>query len=204
LALPGAVGLAFSPYVETAGWQARARAAGHEALLDLPLQPARYADDDSGPFTILTSVSPEQQLDALLRVLATGSGYVAVTGEAGAFAAKPEAFAPVARALATRGLGLVEIGGSALTGQARAAALPTATATATINADPAPGAIDRALTAVAAEARRSGRALAIFQPLPASFGRLTSWLASLPEQGLKLVPPSRFLQAVPSPALARQ
>jgi len=204
LALPGAVGLAFSPYVETAVWQARARAAGHEALLALPLQPARYPDDDTGPFTILASLSPEQQLDALLRVLATGSGYVAVTGEAGAFAASPEAFAPVARALVTRGLGLVEIGGDALAGQCRAVDLPTAAATAVIDTDPTPAAIDRALTAVAAEARRSGRALAVAQPLPASFERLTAWLASLPEQGFELVPPSRFLQVAPSPALARQ
>jgi polysaccharide deacetylase 2 family uncharacterized protein YibQ len=73
-----------------------------------------------------------------------------------------------------------------------------------IDTDPKPAAIDRALTAVAAEARRSGRALAVAQPLPASFERLTAWLASLPEQGFELVPPSRFLQVAPSPALARQ
>ena len=71
---------------------------------------------------------------------------------------------------------------------------PTAAATAVIDTDPTPAAIDRALTAVAAEARRSGRAMAVAQPLPASFERLTAWLASLPEQGFELVPPSRFLQ----------
>ena len=42
LALPGAVGLSFSPYAGAAAWQARARAAGHEALLTLPLQPERF------------------------------------------------------------------------------------------------------------------------------------------------------------------
>ena len=102
---PERSGLAFSPYVEAAAWQARARAAGHEALLALPLQPARYPDDDTGPFTILASLSPEQQLDALLRVLATGSGYVAVTGKPAPSLPAPSAFAPLARALATRGPG---------------------------------------------------------------------------------------------------
>ena len=42
LALPGAVGLSFSPYAGAAAWQSRARAAGHEVLLDLPLQPEAF------------------------------------------------------------------------------------------------------------------------------------------------------------------
>lgn len=194
LALPGPVGLAFSPYAGPSAWQGRARAAGHEALLALPLQPERFPEDDSGPLTILATAAPEQRLEMLLRVLATGSGYVAVIAEAGAFATKPEAFAPLAQALAVRGIGLVEIGGAALAGQAQAGA---------IDVDPAPAAIDQALAALAAEALRSGRALAVAQPLPASFERLTAWLASLPAQGIALVPPSRLLEPPAASALAR-
>lgn len=194
LALPAPVGLAFSPYAGPSAWQARARAAGHEALLVLPLQPLLFPQDDSGPLTILSTAAPEQRMGMLLQVLATGSGYVAVIAEAGAFAAKPEAFASLAEVLAARGVGLVEIGSAALAAQAQAAA---------IDVDPAPAAIDRALTALAGEALRSGRALAVVQPLPASFERLTVWLASLPEQGIALVPPSRLLEPPAASALAR-
>ena len=81
-----------------------------------------------------------------------------------------------------------------LAGQAQAGA---------IDVDPAPAAIDRALAALTAEALRSGRALAVAQPLPASFERLTAWLASLPAQGIALVPPSRLLEPPAASALAR-
>ena len=204
LALPGVVGLAFSPYAEAAAWQARARAAGHEVLLALPMQPERFPEDDSGPLTILSEASAEHQVETLLRVLSTGSGYVAVTAEAGAFAARPDAFAPLAQALAARGLGLVEIGGGALAGQAQAAALPSAAAAAAIDADPAPVAIDRALAAIAAEARRSGRAMVVAQPMPGSFERLTAWLAGFPAQGTgagvtQPVPPGRGCAGVGAP-----
>jgi hypothetical protein len=51
LALPAGVALSFSPYADAAGRQARARAAGHEVLLGLPLQPARTRDD-AGPLAV--------------------------------------------------------------------------------------------------------------------------------------------------------
>ena len=59
LTLPGAVGLSFSPYAGAAAWQARARAAGHEALLMLPLQPERFPHDDAGPLSVRYRGRPE-------------------------------------------------------------------------------------------------------------------------------------------------
>ena len=84
LALPALVGLSFSPYADAAGWQARARRQGHEVLLDLPLQPANYPQDDSGPLAV--PASPAGLQAAVLRALAAGSGYVALAAEPGVFA----------------------------------------------------------------------------------------------------------------------
>ena len=103
--LPALVGLSFSPYADAAGWQARARRQGHEVLLDLPLEPARYPQDDSGPLTVPTS--PAGLEPARCRASGRGCGYVALTADAGAFSGDDAAFAPVARLLrrARPGLG---------------------------------------------------------------------------------------------------
>jgi polysaccharide deacetylase 2 family uncharacterized protein YibQ len=197
LALPGEVGLSFSPYAEALGdWQARARQGGHEVLLDLPLQPLRYPRDDRGPLTVpaASDGAGRRQEVKLLEVLATGQGYSALAAEAGAFAAEPSTFAPIARVLASRGLGFVELGGGALRPTAQAEALAYAASTGPA-ADPEspPAAVDRQLARVEAEAARTGRALAHVQPAPESLARLAAWIETLPGKGLRLVRPGALL-----------
>ena len=193
LTLPGAVGLSFSAYADAAAWQVRARAAGHETLLGLPLEPEGFPRDDAGPLAIRVASDPARMDEAARRVLAVGAGYVALDGAAGAFAAHPAAFVPLADILRRRGLGLIEVGTDALATPARTADLSYVGAAAPIDQDPQPAAIDAALAAVAAKALEQGRAVAVAQPLPASFDRLITWIAGLPAQGIALVPPSVLL-----------
>jgi hypothetical protein len=64
--LPGAMTLAFVPYgtdIETL--IAKAREDSHEVLLQVPMEPADYPDNDPGPQTLLTSLPPEQNIDRL-------------------------------------------------------------------------------------------------------------------------------------------
>lgn len=191
LALPGPVGLSFSPYAAAAAWQARARADGHETLLGLPLEPARFPRDDAGPLTIRAGDASDAMDAAALRVLAQGAGYVALDGEAGAFAAEPAAFAPLAALLQARGLGLIEIDGEALAASARAVALPYAGGAILI--DPAPEIVDAGLASVTEAARAHGRAVAVLRPAPAILDRVAAWIEGLPDQGVRLVPPSVLL-----------
>jgi polysaccharide deacetylase 2 family uncharacterized protein YibQ len=194
LALPAEVGLSFSTYAaDLGGWQKQARRAGHEVLLDLPLQPERYPEDDSGPLTIQAAWPAARQDAAVLRVLAQGSGYLAVSAPAGAFAAVPGSFAAVARTLQARGLGFVELGGGRLARAAAKAGLVHAGAMGPIDAEAAPEAIDRALAGLEAAARREGRVFAFAQPMPVTFRHLGTWIATLPEKGLVPVPPSALL-----------
>ena len=188
LALPGRVGLSFSPYADAASWQMRARRSGHEALLDLPLQPVRYPQDDTGPLTVRVATPPDHE-PAVLRVLAAGQGYVALAAAAGAFAADPNSFAPIAAILGSRGLGLVELGGSALREPARTGGLPFIEAMGPLDGEAAEG----SFAAVEAAARRDGQAMAFAEPTPAGLDRLEAWLATLPARGMELVPPSRLL-----------
>ena len=200
LSLPGPVGLSFSPYADAAAWQARARAAGHEALLTLPVQPERFPIDDAGPLAI-SAAAPES---AILRVLAAGSGYVALDVVPGAYASAPASFALVAELLAARGLGLIEIGGEVLAASAHAAGLAYLGRATPVDLEPTPAAIDAALAALAEEALAGRRPLAVAQPLPASFDRLAAWMATLPERGIELVPPSLLLRdAAAAPVATR-
>jgi polysaccharide deacetylase 2 family uncharacterized protein YibQ len=198
LALPARVALSFSPYAEATPWQGRARAAGHEVLLGLPLQPAD-ARDDPGPLAVPAGQPVATAVAALHRVLARGGGYVALDAEAGAFAG--DAFAPLADELSARGLGLIEIGGNGLAAAARAAGLPYASAM-PVDAAPMPEAVDRALAEIAATAIRDGRALAVAGPTPGTLERLARWLETLSARGIELVPPSRLLLDEPTAAVA--
>ncbi len=203
LSLPGEVGLSFSPYAGAAAWQARARAAGHEALLGLPLEPLRFPVDDAGPLTVQAVAAPEAREQAVLRVLTRGGGYLALDSAAGAFAADPAAFAPLAAQLHARGLGLIEIGADALAPQARLAGLAYVGAAVPVDLDPTPAAVDLALAAVVEKARSQGYAVAVLQPLPGSLDRVAVWIQGLAGQGLVLVPPSRLLAPGPDAVAGR-
>ena len=202
LALPAPIALAFSPYADARAWQARARAAGHEVLLSLPLQPVE-ARDDAGPLTVPVGGSGAELRAALQRVLATGGGFVAVDATAGAFAGAAGPAEAMAEELHARGLGLIERDGDRLAEAALAAGLPYRSAT-TVDPDPTPEAIDRSLAQIAAAALRAGQAVAVASALPVTFERIMAWSASLEAQGIELVPPSRLLLAAPDPALARR
>ena len=203
LALPAAVALSFSPYGGAAAWQVRARARGHEVLLDLPLEPANPLDD-AGPLTVRAGADPAATVAALRRALGQGSGYVAVQAVAGAFASAPASAAPLTAELRARGLALVEAGGAALARPAEASGLPYLATTDPIDAEPTPEAIDRSLAEVAAKALLEGRAVALAGALPASFDRITTWADGLPQLGIDLVPPSRLFLQDEAPALAEQ
>jgi uncharacterized protein len=92
--LPGAVTLAFMPYSYDVDHLAgRARRAGHEILLQAPMEPFNYPDNDSGPQTLLTTLSAEQNLERLYWLMSRFQGYVGITGAMGArFTASEQAF----------------------------------------------------------------------------------------------------------------
>src|SRR5262249_20185782 len=61
--LPGPVTLAFAPYgTDLPRWVTRARGEGHEVLLQVPMEPFDYPDNDPGPQTLLTTVNVAQNI----------------------------------------------------------------------------------------------------------------------------------------------
>ncbi len=83
--LPGAVTLAFVPYgTDIDVLTARAREDSHEVLLQVPMEPADYPDNDPGPQTLLTSLPPEQNIDRMHWTLSRVRGYVGIMNYMGA------------------------------------------------------------------------------------------------------------------------
>jgi polysaccharide deacetylase 2 family uncharacterized protein YibQ len=147
--LPGVVTLAFGPYgFEIDRTVARARDKGHELLLQIPMEPFDYPDNDPGPQTLLVSLSAEQNLDRLHWLMSRFQGYVGVSNFMGArFTASEPALAPVLREAGKRGLIYVDDGSShrSLAAQiASANSVPFAKGEIVLDSVPTPPNIDRA------------------------------------------------------------
>src|SRR3546814_16586478 len=74
-------------------------------MLDLPMEPTTFPNEDPGPQALLTSLAPQDNLDRLDWVLARGSAYVGLAGSLGSlFTASRAAVQPILRAVNERGL----------------------------------------------------------------------------------------------------
>jgi hypothetical protein len=191
--LPGAVTLGFVPYgVDVASLVARARDGGHEVLLQVPMEPFNYPDNDPGPQTLLTSLTPEQNIDRLYTLMSRFQGYVGLANTMGArFTASEPSLAPVLRETAKRGLIFVDDGSNPRSIAGRIAGannLPFAQADVILDAVPTPAEIDRNLGRLETAARERGVAVGISSPLPVSLDHIAKWAKAAASRGVLLVP----------------
>jgi polysaccharide deacetylase 2 family uncharacterized protein YibQ len=191
--LPGAVTFAFSPYgADVEQTVTSARADGHEILLQTPMEPFDYPDNDPGPQTLLTTAAAEQNLDRLHWLMSRFQGYVGIANFMGArFTANEQALAPVLKETSRRGLIYIDDGTSprSVAGQiAGANNLPFAKAEIVLDAVPTSAHIDKALAKLEALAKQHGTAVGIASALPASIDRIAQWAKAAELRGIVLVP----------------
>ena len=191
--LPSAVTLAFTPYGSDPGKQVeRARAQHHEVLLQIPMEPFDYPDNDPGPQTLLTSLGPDQNLDRLLWHLSRFQGYVGLANfMGGRFVATDAVMQPFIREAAKRGLGYLDDGSASRSVAATLAedqSMPFAKADLAIDTVPTPVEIDRALAKLESLARERGTAIGMASALPVSIERISIWAKALESHGILLVP----------------
>ena len=191
--LPAPVTFALSPYGADLGKLAeRARGEGHELLLQLPMEPFDYPDNDPGPQTLLTSLPAEQNIDRLHWVMSRFQGYVGVVSAMGArFTASEQALKPIIADTAKRGLIYVDDGAStrSIAGQiAGAQNMPFAKADVVIDAVPMPTEIDHALNRLELAARQNGSAVGLASAQPATIERIAAWAKKVEDRGFVLVP----------------
>jgi hypothetical protein len=191
--LPAPVSLAFAPYGKDIDNLAdRARAENHEVLLQAPMEPFDYPDNDPGPQTLLTSLTPEQNIDRLHWQMSRLQGYVGIVSYMGArFTSSELALAPVMRETAKRGLIYVDDGASSrsIAGQlAGSQNLPFAKTDVVIDAVPTAVEIDRALARLEMAARDHGTAVGLATALPGTVARIAEWAKKVEARGFILVP----------------
>ncbi len=192
LRLPAAVTLAFTPYgSDPTKLVERARAQHHEILLQIPMEPYDYPDNDPGPQTLLTTLAPEQNMDRLYWHLSRFQGYAGIANFMGArFVATDAAMAPIVKEAAKRGLGYFDDGTARSIAPSLMAAqsMPFAKADITIDAVPTAGEIDRALAKLEELAKERGMAVGVASALPISIERISVWTRVLESHGVLLVP----------------
>ena len=191
--LPGAVTLAFTPYGSEPGKLIeRARAQKHEVLLQVPMEPFDYPDNDPGPQTLLTTLAADQNSDRLAWHMSRFQGYVGIANFMGArFVATDQAMQPVVKEAARRGLAWFDDGvsqRSVAAVQAEGQAMPFAKADLSIDTVPTQAEIDRALARLETLAKERGSAVGIASALPVSIERIANWAKQLESRGVMLVP----------------
>ena len=191
--LPAPVTLAFAPYNSGLGKLVeRARAQGHEVLLQVPMEPFDYPNNDPGPSTLLTSLSAKQNIDRLHWLMARFQGYVGLIGYMGGkFTASEAALTPVIREVGKRGLMYVDDGTSARSVAAQIAggnAVPFVKADIVLDTVPTSVEINRALKRLELAARDQGAAVGFAGAQPAAISAIATWAKQVEARGYVLVP----------------
>lgn len=198
--LPGAVTVAFAPYgTELGKWVGRARGSGHEVLLQLPLEPFDFPNNDPGPQTLMVNDETNENPDRMAWLLSRFTTYAGVVNYMGArFTSEPEALLPVLRELGERGLLYLDDGASPRSRAAELApgVVPYAMANVVLDGIQEPDQIDDRLAQLETIARERGSAVGIATAFPVSIARIRAWAATAANRGFELVPVTAVMKDV--------
>ncbi|MDQ7018140.1 MAG: divergent polysaccharide deacetylase family protein [Robiginitomaculum sp.] len=190
LDLPMPVTMAILPYVpDAANWAIEAKAAGHEVLLHMPMEP--FGLEDPGPGALLRRLSADQNRQRLTAALERVPGVIGVNNHMGSrFTSCARCVAEVADLLHDRGLLFLD---SVTSGKSAAARIVGKTGVPIIRRDvflddlDTPAAIATQMLRAEKLAIKNGVVVVIAHPRPASMAALKTWPESLEKQGIKMV-----------------
>ena len=192
--LPSAVTLSFTPYSRRLNdWIALARANDHEVMIDLPMEPATFPEDDPGPHALLTVLNQSENEKRLDWLLGRGKAFVGVAAVMGSrFIASELHMLPVLETLQERGLLYLDNRSSRdstagyLAGEL---GTPYVAVDRALDSDQASRiAINGRLTELERLSIENGFAVGVGQPYPVTIERLRDWSETLAQRGYALVP----------------
>ena len=205
--LPSTVTLSFTPYSRRLNdWIALARANDHEVMLDLPMEPTSFPDDDPGPYALLTVLTQAENQKRLEWLLGRGKAFVGVAAVMGSrFTASELHMLPVLETLKEQGLIYLDnrsTGESLATPLAGRIGLPHVTVDRNLDSDQASRiAINARLSEMERLALEHGFSVALGQPYPVTIERVRDWSNSLADRGYALVPITTLAGAERRPQL---
>lgn len=175
-------------------WIDQARAAGHEVLLEVPMQPADFPDSDAGQNALAPSDNATDLTNKLEWTLSRATGYFGVTNYQGSgFLASTGGVATLAANLKKRGLAFIDDGQPA----ARAAQVTgvlRGSSQSVIDDELSAAGIQGRLAALEASAQKNGAALASGLAYPLTIDQAIAWTAQLSSRGFQLAPASALIK----------
>ncbi|MSP21110.1 MAG: divergent polysaccharide deacetylase family protein [Alphaproteobacteria bacterium] len=201
--LPPDVTLAFAPYAPNLEAQiAEARAAGHEVVLQLPMEPLGYPANDPGPHTLLANAAAEDNLARLHWLLSRFTGYIGVTNYMGAkLSASADALKPILADLNARGLMFLdarETTNSVAATLAQEINMPRAINNRFLDAEASRTAVDARLLELERIALQQGGAIGIGYAYPVTIERVAAWVRTLRDKNVALAPLSALARTTPT------
>lgn len=190
--LPAEVTLSFVPYAEgLQGWIDLARAQGHEVMLEVPMEPTGYPNNDPGPYTLLATADQAEIAAKMNWLLGRATGYFGVTNYLGdRFSTSDSGMGAFLSVLRQRGVAFLDDGSMSR----RPGAWARASANRIIDEQQSPAAIVGQLNALEALAKTRGQAMGTGFSYPVTVEAAARWAAGLDARGLQLAPASAMTQ----------
>lgn len=192
--LPGPLTLAYLAYADDLASQTgAARAAGHELLVHVPMEPGS-ATTDPGRNALMTSLTPDELARRIEWNLSQFPGFVGINNHMGSKATQDrDMMHAVMVALKARGMLFLDSrtsGETVAQEVAEKTGIPALRRDVFLDHDPSPIAVRAALLDVERVAQRQGYAIAIGHPKDTTIGALSEWLPDVQSRGFVLVPVS--------------
>lgn len=195
--LPAEVTLSFAPTtVSLQTWITRARNAGHEVLIEVPMEPYDYGRERAHAQVLKVSAGADSNQRNLSILLAKVSGYTGVMNyQGGKFATNADAAGPVFEYLSSKGVAFFEDGSLSRSVFEQTAGVNNTVfgkASAWIDGRPEADEISRELMLLEAEALEQGGSLGVGMSYPITVDLLKEWTERLDSKGIVLAPASYY------------
>lgn len=202
--LPPAVTLSFTPYgTSLQAVVTEARAKGHEVLLEVPLEPYDYPDNDPGQNTLLTGTTAPENPARLRWVMSRFAGYAGlINSQGGKYLASSDDIRFLTQEALKRGLYLVDNGQadqSIARETAASVGLSFARGDTQIDREPTREGIEKQFAALEALAKERGVAIGVAGAFPVTIDRVSAWAMGLEQKGIALAPISALTDATAMP-----
>lgn len=197
--LPPEVTLSFAAHAPgLQNWINQARQAGHEVLLELPMESSDFDPSEPGADRALMSDNPQgRNIRNLEWMMSRAQGYFGVTNFNGdKFLGRTDALAPIIESLAKSGLSFIFDGSSSVPSLGvvtSSAALPYAQAYTLLDLNPDSANIEMELARLQAKASSGNGAIGFGFAYPQTIASVSSWSQRLSDQNLVLAPASSTL-----------
>ncbi len=190
--LPAEVTLSFVPNTENLqAWINKARASGHEVMIEIPMEPFDYPDNDPGPHTLMANGDWGENQKKLDYILSRTTGYFAVTNYLGGRFAGSNNASIFMKTLKSKGLGFISDGSTNAFGtQAKAQGVKSITADRNIDSRPSAADIQAQLGALEAMAKQKGAAVGFGVGYSVTIDQIINYLGEAKARGIILAPAS--------------